>query len=58
MLPFYKRVHGLCATLSVKLAQDDLKIVDTLDIPSEDPKFLEQLVEARKWGISVLFVDE
>lgn len=58
MLPFYARVHGLCATLSVKFAQDDIKIVDTLDIPTEDPKFLEDLVEARKWGVSVLFVDE
>jgi large subunit ribosomal protein L4 len=58
MYPFFKRVKGLCATLSCKLAQDDLKIVDSLDIPHEDPQFLEDLIEERKWGVSVLFVDE
>jgi large subunit ribosomal protein L4 len=42
----------------VKLAQDDLKIVDSLEIPSKDPKFLEKLAEERNWGLSVLFVDE
>jgi len=58
MLPFYARVKGLYSTLSVKLAQDDLKIVDSLEIPSKDPKFLERLAEERHWGMSVLFVDE
>ncbi|ODN02503.1 39S ribosomal protein L4, mitochondrial [Orchesella cincta] len=58
MLPFDKRLHGLCSTLSVKLAQDDLKIVDTLDIPTDDPKYLEDLVDQRKWGVSVLYVDD
>jgi len=58
MYPFYKRVQGLCATLSAKFAQDDIKIVDSLDIPNDDPQFLQDLIEARKWGISVLFVDE
>jgi len=58
MLEFNKRLHGLCSTLSVKHAQDDLKIVDTLDIPTDDPKYLEDLVDKRKWGMSVLFVDD
>lgn len=57
MLPFYKRVMGLTSTLSVKLAQDDLHIIDNLDIPTEDFKFIESLIEERKWGPSVLFVD-
>jgi len=58
MLPFYARVRGLATALSVKLAQDDLKIVDSLDIPTDDPKFLEDLAEQRHWGISVLYVDD
>ncbi|CAL8069329.1 unnamed protein product [Orchesella dallaii] len=58
MLPFDKRLHGLCSMLSVKHAQDDLKIVDTLDIPTDDPKYMEDLVDKRKWGVSVLFVDD
>jgi len=58
MLPFYARVNGLISALSIKFAQDDLKIVDTLDIPSQDPKFLHNLVDERKWGVSVLFIDD
>lgn len=58
MLPFYKRIHGLTSTLSVKLAQDDLKIVDNFDIPTDDPKYLEDLISQRHWGVSVLFVDD
>lgn len=58
MLPFYKRVHGLTSTLSVKLAQDDLHIVDNLEIPTTSPDYLHSLVDTRKWGISVLFVDD
>jgi len=58
MLPFYLRVQGLCTALSVKFAQDDLKIVDNLDIPSTDGKYMLDLIEERKWGDTVLFVDE
>jgi len=58
MLPFFLRVKGLCIGLSAKFAQDDVKIVDSLDIPSEDPKYLEDLAAERHWGVSVLFVDE
>ncbi|RZF46650.1 hypothetical protein LSTR_LSTR014986 [Laodelphax striatellus] len=53
MLPFYKRLLGLTTTLSVKLAQ----VVDLLEIPTEGPKYLEDLVSERCWGVSVLFVD-
>nr|CAG4646603.1 EOG090X0EDZ [Macrothrix elegans] len=58
MLDFYSRVQGLIATFSAKLAQDDLHVVDSLDLPTDDPKYLERLVEERGWGPSVLFVDE
>ncbi|XP_003486754.2 39S ribosomal protein L4, mitochondrial [Bombus impatiens] len=57
MLPFYTRVAGLTSTLSVKLAQDDLYIVKDLEIPSNKPSYIEQLIEERHWGPSVLFVD-
>ncbi|XP_003741107.1 39S ribosomal protein L4, mitochondrial [Galendromus occidentalis] len=59
MLPYTKRVHGLQAALSCKFAQNDLRIVDSLDsLPTDDPKFLEDLCEQRYWGPSVLFVHE
>lgn len=57
MLPFYTRVVGLTSTLSVKLAQDDLHIVNELEIPTSEPSYIEQLIEKRNWGSSVLFVD-
>lgn len=58
MLPFFKRVMGLTSTLSTKLAQDDLKIVDSIEVPTDDPAYIKELVTARKWGPSVLFVDD
>ena len=58
MLPYYSRVHGLTSTLSVKLAQDDLHIIMNLEIPTDEPNFIEELVRSRNWGPSVLFVDE
>nr|CAG4648275.1 EOG090X0EDZ [Moina brachiata]SVE93282.1 EOG090X0EDZ [Moina brachiata] len=58
MLGFHARLNGLRATLSAKLAQDDLHVVDSLDLPTDDPKYLENLVEERRWGPSVLFIDE
>lgn len=57
MLPFFTRVAGLTSALSIKLAQDDMHIVDDLEIPSKESSFMEQLVEERNWGPSVLFVD-
>lgn len=56
MLPFYVRVDGLRATLSAKLAQDDLHIVDDVEIPTDDPEYIRSLVNERKWGPSALFV--
>lgn len=58
MLTFYERIYGLTSTLSVKLAQDDLHIVDSLEIPTEESAYIEELVKSRLWGPSVLFVDE
>jgi large subunit ribosomal protein L4 len=58
MLPTYIRVLGLRAALSAKFAQDNLHIVDSLDMPTDDPKYLTELVESRGWGLSVLFVDD
>ncbi|KAH8255794.1 hypothetical protein KR038_010843 [Drosophila bunnanda] len=58
MLPFYKRVLGLTSTLSVKLAQDDLHIIEGVDIPTGDAQFLKDLIAERNWGPSVLIVDE
>ncbi|XP_023029180.1 mitochondrial ribosomal protein L4 [Leptinotarsa decemlineata] len=57
MLPFFTRVLGLTSTLSVKFAQDDLHVVDSLEVPSEERGYLEELVKSRNWGPSVLFVD-
>ncbi|KAH8241051.1 hypothetical protein KR026_010945 [Drosophila bipectinata] len=58
MLPFYKRVLGLTSTLSVKLAQDDLHIIENVDIPTKDGQFIKDLIAERNWGPSVLIVDE
>jgi len=32
--------------------------VNSLEIPTDDPKYVEDLVENRSWGPSVLLVDE
>lgn len=58
MLPFHLRLHGLTSTLSAKLAQDDLHIVKDLELPSDEPEYLAELIENRNWGPSVLIVDE
>ncbi|CAL1275130.1 unnamed protein product [Larinioides sclopetarius] len=58
MLPLATRVNGLINTLTCKYSQNDLVIVDSLEIPSDDPKFIEDLIEHRKWGVSVLFINE
>jgi len=57
MLPFYTRVLGLTSTLSVKLAQDDLHVIKDLEIPTEESEYIDNLIEERKWGPSVLLVD-
>lgn len=58
MLPYYTRVNGLASMLSVKLAQDDLHLINDVEIPTDDPKYLEELIKSRNWGPSVLIVDE
>lgn len=58
MLPFFKRVLGLTATLSIKLAQDDLHVVNDLEMPTSDVQFIKDLIAARNWGPSVLIVDK
>lgn len=58
MLPFNKRINGLTAALSVKLAQDDLHVVQDLEIPTDEESYLQEMVKSRLWGPSVLFVDE
>ncbi|KAF9410423.1 hypothetical protein HW555_010474 [Spodoptera exigua] len=58
MLPFHLRLYGLTTTLSAKLAQDDLHIVKDLELPTDDPEYLNELVEKRNWGPSVLLVDD
>ena len=51
-------MSGLIHTLSAKFAQDDVKIVKDFDsLPTDDPQFLDDLIEARGWALSVLFVD-
>ncbi|XP_019600546.2 large ribosomal subunit protein uL4m isoform X2 [Rhinolophus sinicus] len=57
MLPMKLRVQGLKVALTIKLAQDDLHIVDSLELPTEDPQYLTELARYRRWGDSVLLVD-
>lgn len=59
LLPFFDLVNALRSMLTVKLAQDDLKIVDTIGtFTSNDPKELEEAFEQRGWGPSVLIIDD
>uniref|UniRef100_A0A8C3Y1N6 Large ribosomal subunit protein uL4m n=1 Tax=Catharus ustulatus TaxID=91951 RepID=A0A8C3Y1N6_CATUS len=57
MLPMRVRVLGLKVALTVKLMQDELHVVDTLEMPSSDPRYLQDLARFRHWGRSVLIVD-
>uniref|UniRef100_A0A2K6SJF1 Large ribosomal subunit protein uL4m n=1 Tax=Saimiri boliviensis boliviensis TaxID=39432 RepID=A0A2K6SJF1_SAIBB len=54
MLPMKVRALGLKVALTVKLAQDDLHIVDSLELPTPDPQYLTDLACYRRWGDSVL----
>jgi len=58
MLGYTARVTGLIHALSAKFAQDDVRIVQTLEIPSDEQDYIENLIETRGWGISTLFVDK
>ncbi|XP_005953622.1 39S ribosomal protein L4, mitochondrial-like, partial [Haplochromis burtoni] len=55
MLPMKVRVQGLKVALSSKMAQDDLHIVNSLNIPTPDSQYLLDLIRHR--GESVLIVD-
>ncbi|NXO86137.1 RM04 protein, partial [Sitta europaea] len=38
--------------------QDELHVVDNLELPSSDPRYLQDLARFRHWGRSVLLVDD
>ncbi|KAG8574035.1 hypothetical protein GDO81_009008 [Engystomops pustulosus] len=57
MLPMKVRALGLKTALTMKLAQNDLFIIDSIEIPSPDPQYLVDLFKRRNWGESVLIVD-
>jgi len=52
-----ERVLALTSMLSIKLAQDDLVVVDSLEIASPSPQALEEMTEMKNWGPAVLFSD-
>jgi large subunit ribosomal protein L4 len=56
-LEYTVRVQGLIHTLAVKYAQDDVRIVRDLEIPTNESKYLEDLVDERGWSTTTLFVD-
>ncbi|XP_051631684.1 39S ribosomal protein L4, mitochondrial-like, partial [Manacus candei] len=57
MLPMKVRVLGLKVALTVKLMQDNLHVVEDLEMPTSDPRYLLELAQHRHWGHSVLLVD-
>jgi len=57
MLPYSMRVYGLIHTLSTKMVQDDIHVVDSLELPTNDPEYLAELAKDRWLTSSVLFVD-
>lgn len=58
LLPHFNLVGSLIAMLTIKLAQNDLRIVDTLaDYDSNDPEVLKSELKKRNWGPSTLIID-
>lgn len=57
MLPWHIRVYGLTHTLSTKMIQDDVHVVEDLELPTDDPEYMTDLVRTRGWAPSVLLVD-
>lgn len=57
MLPWHLRVYGLTHTLSTKMIQDDVHVVEDLELPTDDPEYMNELVRSRGWAPSVLLVD-
>lgn len=60
LLPHFHLVNGLISMLTVKLAQDDLKIVNKINefYSPESPEQLERDLKDRGWGPSVMIVDK
>lgn len=57
--PHFSLVGALRSMLTIKLAQDDLKVVDSIsDYENEDPQEFEKQLQERGWGPSVLIVDK
>lgn len=56
--PHFNLVNALRSMLSIKLAQDDLKIVDSLNTIVSDSEELEKKLEERGWGPSALIIDK
>lgn len=57
MLPYALRVQGLTHTLTVKYIQDDVHVVKDLEIPTDDPAYIHELMRSRGWSKSTLLVD-
>ena len=59
LAPHFNLVNALTSMLTIKRAQDDIKIVDSISsVISADPEELEKSFEERGWGPSVLIVDK
>lgn len=57
--PNHYLYNALQSMLTIKLHQGDIRIVDSLDsFQSEDSKELEEALDKRRWGPSVLIVDK
>lgn len=57
--PHHHLVNALRYMLTIKLAQNDIKIVDSISsYESDNPEELEQALHDRGWGPSVLIVDK
>ena len=53
-LPYFN-YFSFCIRI-VYVFSDDVKIVYDLELPSEKPKYIEDLIDNRGWAISTLFV--
>lgn len=57
-LPYWTRVRGLIYTLATKFAQDDVHVVRDLDVPTGEPKFMEDLVDERGYFWLCNFIED
>lgn len=56
--PHFNLVNALRSMLTIKLAQDDIKIVDSIETSIANADELEKKFEERQWGPSALIVDK